>query len=144
LKNDRKNFLKVWNNKFDKTYRLDQCFSTAGPRTGAGLRGRFCRSLGTYQQACEQYAGTKIPLMVRKIIILFNYFIIISFLLSEIKIYRSAVVILKIFQSMVLKRLRNTDLIHEIWLEIKNTVINQIYYYSIIENLSWVKLNFYD
>ncbi len=83
---------------------LEQCFSTAGPRV------RFCRSLGTYRQACEQYACPKIPLMMSKIIILFYYFIIISFLLSEIKSYRSAMVILKISRSAVPKMLKNTAL----------------------------------
>ncbi len=88
---------------------LEQCFSTAGPR------GRFCRSLGTYRQACEQYACPIISLMASKIIILFYYFIIISFLLSEIKSYRSAMVILKIFWSAVPKGLKNTALEGNDW-----------------------------
>ncbi len=42
---------------------LDQCFSTAGPL------GHFCRSLGQTCQACEQYAGPQISLMLIKIVI---------------------------------------------------------------------------
>jgi hypothetical protein len=85
------------------------------------------QNIATYRQAYEHYSDPEIPLMLIKIVILlvFYYFIIISFLLSEIKSYRSAMLILKISQSAVPKRLRNTGLMNYFLPDNALAILNQ-------------------